>query len=274
MDKKPSKRYLAGLAALSVATLTGAKWQNPSIVDPAQQEHQLAIDDAYCNRVAVGAAPMPTVNMPQAQRQGAYVSGSSTTYGPNGSAYRGAYSGTVTPVQSVGDAFAGGFAQGAAVGGLIAARRQQRAIHKGCMAELGWSKSASTSRAVTQPQPARAGVAVSQQMTWEKISTSGDGGQVFISPESVSKHGSDVTAWLKVQFPHAFGPGPGGVMIDELQELTTFHCLSRQTSLLRLVSFHQGKQILVDEQSGADVRRDSVSADSLYVPAYEALCRL
>lgn len=274
MDKKPSKRYLAGLAALSVATLTGAKWQNPSIADPAQQEHQLAIDDAYCNRVAVGSAPMPSVNMPQAQRQGAYVSGTSTIYGPNGSAYRGTYSGTVTPSQSFGDGFAGGFAQGAAVGGLIAARRQQKAIHKGCMAELGWSKSASASRAVTKPQPAPAGVTVSQQMTWEKISTSVDGGQVFISPESVSTRGSDVTAWLKVQFPHAFGPGPGGVMIDEVQELTTFHCLSHQTSLLKLVSFYQGKQLFVDEQRGADLKRDSFSADSLYAPTYEALCRL
>jgi len=111
-------------------------------------------------------------------------------------------------------------------------------------------------------------------MTWEKISTSIDGGQIFISPESVNKRGSNVTAWLKVQFPHAFGPGPGGVMIDEVQELTTFHCLSRQTSLLKLVSFYQGKQLFVDEQGGADLKRDSFSADSLYVPAYEALCRL
>ncbi|MBN8769673.1 MAG: hypothetical protein J0I01_08310 [Stenotrophomonas nitritireducens] len=272
-----SKRHLAGLAALCVATLTGAKWQNPSIADPTQRERQLTIDDAYCNRVAVGAAPMPSVNMPQPQRQGAYISGSSTTYGPNGGAYRSTFSGTATPTQNVGEAFAGGFAQGAAVGALLATRRQQKTIHKGCMAELGWSKSAPSSQAVAQPQQTQAGVTrhtpPNQQTTWERVSTSSDGGQIFINPESVSKQGSDVTAWLKIQFPQALGPGPGA-MVDEVQELTTFHCLSRQTSLIRLVPFYQGRPLFEDERSGPDVKRDSFSADSLYAPAYDALCRL
>ncbi|MGD9773875.1 hypothetical protein [Diaphorobacter sp.] len=131
---KTAATLVLALALSACAT----QWRHPSYSStPALHEQRLAIDKGYCQQVAHGAAPMPQVAIPSTAPSGYNVSGSGTTYGSRGIT-RTDYDATVTPVASPAQSFAGGFAQGAAVGTMLRVQREQQAIHKGCMARLGW----------------------------------------------------------------------------------------------------------------------------------------
>jgi|GEM_PF-6348799 len=126
---------MLGLAGCS------ATWHNSSITDPAALKRQLAIDESYCTRVAIGAAPMPEIRTYEPSQQNYAVSGNIMTFGPNGlqTSY---YSGSITPSPNeFSSGFSSGLSHGAALGATIKARQERDAILKGCMTNLGWSDS-------------------------------------------------------------------------------------------------------------------------------------
>lgn len=271
---------------LSLGTMLGAAlclsgcatWSNTSIADPVMHERQLARDNGYCKKVAVGAAPMPSVSVqPGSSAQGVMVHGQATTYGPNGAMRRSAYSGSATPAASFGDGFASGMAQGAAVGALLLARQQQDLIYVGCMAELGWKKSSSTmaSRQPTSSQAVAAPNAVPPlpviRDRWESVGQTDDGAQLFIDLISARRSGSDVTAWVRFVLPRAAGPGPGS-MVDEWRELNTFHCDEHQRSLRASAVLFQNSPLFPAEFTGDDVKRESIGAASMMEPLYRRAC--
>lgn len=124
-----------------VVALSGcvtSNWQNPRIASAEQRDRQLVIDNGYCKRVAVGSAPMPSIQVANAQPQGYAIAGTATNYGAYGPVTT-SYRGSVTPMPNAGASFAGGVAQGAGLGAAMRARRDQDEIHKSCMYSLGWS---------------------------------------------------------------------------------------------------------------------------------------
>ena len=144
--KKSALRTLVCGGIASLLAGCASTWTNPYIPDKNAMDRQLVMDNGYCKRVAIGAAPMPAVNVPVAQApQGYNVTGTSTTYG-YGAPARTDFTGRVTPYQPGGAAagfangFSGGVAQGAAVGNAIRARRDQDEVFKGCMYQLGWQE--------------------------------------------------------------------------------------------------------------------------------------
>lgn len=109
---------------------------NYSANDAALMARQKAIDEGYCTQVAHGVAPMPEARVYSPAQQSYNINGTITSYGPGG--FRTSnYSGSVTPSPAA--SFSSGFAQGAAIGASIRARRAQDTIMKGCMMKLGWT---------------------------------------------------------------------------------------------------------------------------------------
>lgn len=97
---------------------------------------QRTIDEGYCTQVAHGSAPMPDVRVYSPAQHSYNISGTISSYG-SGGFQSSSYTGYVTP--SAGASFTTGFAQGAALGASIRARRAQDKIMKGCMLKLGWT---------------------------------------------------------------------------------------------------------------------------------------
>lgn len=140
MIKPVSTATLCLALAPAVALLAGCatNWQNPRIADPVQRDRQLVIDNGYCKQVAVGSAPMPNVAMPNNPTPQNYAfNARSTTTGAYGSSTTN-YTGNVSAYPNAGQSFTNGVVQGAAVGVLIRAKRNQDEIHRGCMYQLGW----------------------------------------------------------------------------------------------------------------------------------------
>lgn len=126
---------------LVVGTLTGCAsthWHNPnySTDQAAIMAKQQAIDEGYCTQVAHGSVPMPDVRVYSPTQDSYSVSGTISSYG-SGGLQTSNYTGYVTP--SARTSFSTGFAQGAAVGAVIRARRAQDKIMRACMLQLGWS---------------------------------------------------------------------------------------------------------------------------------------
>lgn len=133
-------RTLLGFA-LVVGTLAGCAnthWYNPnySAEEAALMAQQRTIDEGYCTQVAHGSAPMPDVRVYSPAQHSYNISGTISSYG-SGGFQSSSYTGYVTPSASA--SFTTGFAQGAALGASIRARRAQDKIMKGCMFQLGWS---------------------------------------------------------------------------------------------------------------------------------------
>ena len=133
-----TRKYVITLVlTAAVSGCASPNWQNPRLVQPDQRERQLVIDSGYCKRVANGSAPMPNAQVANAGPQGYAVSGTATTYGAYGPVTNN-YRGTITPIANPGASFAGGLAQGAGMGAMMRAKRDQDEIHKSCMYSLGW----------------------------------------------------------------------------------------------------------------------------------------
>lgn len=130
------------MTAVLATLLSGCatQWQNPYLVgDPASEKQQLTIDTGHCKQVALGNAPMPNIQLPASQPSGYAVTGRSTTYDYSTSSYSNStYNATVTPTPNPAQSFMGGYAQGAALGAMLRAKRDQNAVFEGCMAKLGW----------------------------------------------------------------------------------------------------------------------------------------
>lgn len=125
----------AGALALMGCTPT---WYNPNFSSQALHERQLAIDSAGCNSYALGAAPMPSIRVYSPQPQNYTFNGTVSTYGSGGySSSR--FSGTATQMPM--GSFSSGFAQGAALGEAINAKRARDMAFKACMYQLGWTDS-------------------------------------------------------------------------------------------------------------------------------------
>jgi len=119
--------FMAVMAILlSTGCATKPQYFNSLIVDSAQAERQLAIDDGQCTLAASG------IRVPQ------------IPVGPGGQAFSGTatsgnttfnYSGTTEPVGG----FSSGFAKGANMRNAMEARDAKDKIHRGCMLSKGWS---------------------------------------------------------------------------------------------------------------------------------------
>lgn len=272
MEGYELKRGIALSATLALAGC--ATWSHGSITSPALEERQRVVDNAYCKRVAVGAAPMPSVSIPATQGAGgAWTQGVSTTYGPGGGVSRSTYSGSATPMGSFGGGFASGMAQGAAVGALMLARQQQDEIYAGCMTELGWSKgSAKKQLAPTPPAPQQAAQKRQPPVgRWEVAGNSGDGSRLFIDRVSAKFNGAEVTTWIRVLLPKPAGPGEGA-MVDEWRELNTFHCGQQRRTLRAYVVLFNNEPVLPAEYSGDDVGPEDIPSSSLMSQFYRAAC--
>lgn len=114
------------------------QWHNPNFTEDQADalERQRTIDEGYCTMVVQGAVPMPEVRAYVPQQQSYTIYGSSMTHGSQG-LHTGYYQANVAP--SAGTSFSSGFAQGAALGAVIRARRAQEAVMKSCMYQLGWT---------------------------------------------------------------------------------------------------------------------------------------
>lgn len=268
-------RLLRGITLSAVFALVGCTtWSHSSIKDPEVQERQRAIDNAYCKRVAVGAAPMPSVSvLPIQGANGTWIHGQSTTYGTNGEISRSAYSGSAVPTGSFGSGLASGMAQGAAVGALMLARQQQDEIHAGCMMELGWTKGSGTKKLVATPSSfvQFAGRREVSGGRWQSVGSSGDGGQLFITPAHAQPKGVDITVWVRVLLPRPAGLGEGA-MADEWREMNTFHCGQRRRTLHAYVVLYNNSPLFpVDHKSDGSSPED-IPASSLMAQFYKAAC--
>ncbi|MEW6257790.1 MAG: hypothetical protein AB1592_17695 [Pseudomonadota bacterium] len=125
------------LAGCQTAGSAPASWQNPTLKTEAARERQFVIDNGRCKAASMSSVPMPSGPGIVATPSSYNVSGSS--FGA-GSGFQ-TYNATVTPTQSPGAAFAGGFANGMAIRRAIDARMAQDEIYKGCMFQLGWAQS-------------------------------------------------------------------------------------------------------------------------------------
>lgn len=134
----------APIALAFIALLTGCAsttYFHPRLASEGERAHQLAIDDARCTAVSVGAAPMPQVTY-SAPQTGYRVQGTiqNATPGAGYNSYNSYnYSGTITPQGSAAGSFAQGFANGMNMGAAIEAGNARRKIHHGCMLNLGWT---------------------------------------------------------------------------------------------------------------------------------------
>jgi hypothetical protein len=135
------RRYVTIMAAALSAgcTTAGADWHNSQISDSTVAERQLIIDRGYCKQVALGAAPMPDIRLPE-QQPDYVITGDATTTGPSGRSTT-TFQATARPVQGggFGAGMASGLAQGAALGEAMRTRRDQAEIHRSCMYALRWS---------------------------------------------------------------------------------------------------------------------------------------
>lgn len=127
---------------MMAALLSGCatQWHHPDLAnDPAALQQQLAIATGHCKQVALGNAPMPDIQVPASQSSGYSISGTTNTYHSSTSNFSNStYSATVAPVVNPAQSFMGGYAQGAALGAMLRAKRDQDAVFEGCMAKLGW----------------------------------------------------------------------------------------------------------------------------------------
>ena len=134
------KVFTALIIVAAGGALTGCatNWYNPNFAasDVKAMQKQKAIDEGYCTQVAQGSAPMPEARTYVPMQQSYSINGTVTSWGQGGPTTS-TYSGYVTPSPAA--SFSSGFAQCAALGAAIRARRAQDAIMKGCMAKLGWS---------------------------------------------------------------------------------------------------------------------------------------
>lgn len=126
------------LAGCQTAGSAPASWQNSALKTEPARERQFVIDNGRCKAASMGSVPMPSGPAVVATPSSYQVSGSGYSAG---SGFQ-TYSATVTPVQSPGVAFAGGFANGMAVRRAIDARMAQDEIYRGCMYQLGWTQTA------------------------------------------------------------------------------------------------------------------------------------
>ncbi len=131
---------VVGVAAI-IGTGCATKWHNQHLQDPSAESAQFKVDDAYCELVAINAAPMPEIRTYQIGQTAYDVSGTINTHNwQTQSNSTSQFYGTLTP--NGGSGFAGGVASGmssgVALGAAIAAKRQQSKIHDGCMVRLGW----------------------------------------------------------------------------------------------------------------------------------------
>lgn len=132
------------LISISLAGCSTA-YYNPYIKSAHQQQVQFQIDDGYCTSVSVGSVPMPEVR---------YYDSGTRIYTFNASSYSssGAVNtiGTIQQRPSSADAFASGFANGAAIGDAIVASDQRNRVYSGCMASLGWFESKEVAQAAAR----------------------------------------------------------------------------------------------------------------------------
>lgn len=187
---------------LVVGTITGCaspQWHNPnySADQAAIMAKQRAIDEGYCTQVAHGSAPMPDVRVYSPTQDSYSVSGTISSYG-SGGLQTSNYTGYVTP--SAGNSFSTGFAQGAALGAAIRARRAQDKIMRGCMLQLGWSDEPVTQQsAPPNPQPSetkegsvQVGSEVFQSKEARKISCDDWSNDIATVIRSGHSHGVDI----------------------------------------------------------------------------------
>lgn len=80
---------------------------------------------------------MPSVSVASSTPDSYFVIGNSTNYSAGGVS-NGTYSATVRPMANPVNSFMSGYAQGAALGEMLRARRDQDEIYRGCMTRLGW----------------------------------------------------------------------------------------------------------------------------------------
>lgn len=132
-------------------------WRSLTIADASTAERQLVIDEAYCRRVAIGGAPMPTSVGYNAGPTAYNVSGQGSYSGTNGYGNT-RFRGTLTPAESAGDSFARSFANGANIGIALRAKKDRDLIEKGCMYKLGWTDKQSDVDFAAAPRAANAAV--------------------------------------------------------------------------------------------------------------------
>lgn len=128
---------LIGLMALMTSGCA-TSWYNTNYTSREAHERQKTIDTAQCTLHARGAAPIPAGRVYQSPNQSYSFTGSVNSYGSSGY-QRSDVRGRIMTTPDPGASFATGFANGAAMGQVIAARRAQNLAFTACMYQLGWT---------------------------------------------------------------------------------------------------------------------------------------
>lgn len=125
--------FVLSCAGLSV-TACGTNWYNPHLTSE-QASRQFEIDKGYCNGAVQGSVPIPDVRPYPSQPSAYVVQSYGDIYGRGGSAHYTSNS-LVTPLSS--DSFGAGFANGVAMGNVLAASSARKQMYRSCLMRLGW----------------------------------------------------------------------------------------------------------------------------------------